>query len=161
MSEKARKDLVVSKAPSPPCKISKSLRINTAMDLRAAGANWTQIADQLKISERAAYDLVKHALKVATDFDTFSILRPTSPFRLPETINRAFREWNEANRADEFTGTDGTGYQQERRYTSLRAVELADRLSLVLNVWQTQWSLWSPVCLGMVSLLALVEKIIC
>ncbi len=68
---------------------------------------------------------VKHALKVATDFDTFSILRPTSPFRLPETINRAFREWNEANRADEFTGTDGTGYQQERRYTSLRAVELA------------------------------------
>lgn len=36
------------------------------MDLRAAGASWVQIADQLKIGERAAFDLVKHALKDLT-----------------------------------------------------------------------------------------------
>lgn len=63
---KPRISRAVSKAPSPPCKVSKSLRINSAMDLRAAGASWTQIADQLKISERAACDLVKHALKDLT-----------------------------------------------------------------------------------------------
>ena len=45
------------------------------------------------------------------DFDTFSILRPTSPFRLPNTINRAFANWMIAN--DSPTGA---------QYSSLRAV---------------------------------------
>jgi N-acylneuraminate cytidylyltransferase len=43
-------------------------------------------------------------------FDTFSILRPTSPFRKPETIQRAFAEW-------------GASHQRGERYSSLRAVE--------------------------------------
>lgn len=30
-------------------------------------------------------------------FDTFSILRPTSPFRLPSTIQRAFKQWKECS----------------------------------------------------------------
>ena len=40
-------------------------------------------------------------------YDTFSILRPTSPFRKPETIQRAFEDWKAVGEA----------------YTSLRAVE--------------------------------------
>lgn len=53
-------------------------------------------------------DWVRHALGQLGDFDCFSILRPTSPFRSPETLARAWRQWKDA-------GTDG--------YDSLRAVE--------------------------------------
>lgn len=31
---------------------------------------------------------------IRLNFDTFAILRPTSPFRKPETIRRAFHKWN-------------------------------------------------------------------
>lgn len=47
---------------------------------------------------------LKSELRVV--YDTFSILRPTSPFRKPETIRRAFAKW------------EGHG-----NHTSLRAVE--------------------------------------
>lgn len=48
--------------------------------------------------------------QISSLYDTFSILRPTSPFRMPQTIQRAFREWEAANSV-------------EQSYTSLRAVE--------------------------------------
>ncbi|SEH30094.1 cytidylyltransferase domain-containing protein [Magnetospirillum fulvum] len=47
---------------------------------------------------------VRHALEALQDagqhFDAFSILRPTSPFRLPETIRRAWGEFLAAEGAD-------------------------------------------------------------
>ena len=47
-------------------------------------------------------EFVEHAIhelkKIGSEFDCFSILRPTSPFRKPETINRA---WNEFLSHDE------------------------------------------------------------
>lgn len=54
-------------------------------------------------------DWVRHALAELDDFDCFSILRPTSPFRTPETLARAWRHWKDS-------GPNG--------YDSLRAVEL-------------------------------------
>jgi len=55
-------------------------------------------------------DWVRHTLRLLADadrsFDAFSILRPTSPFRLPETIRRA---WSE--------------FEAEAGVDSLRAVE--------------------------------------
>lgn len=66
---------------------------------------------------------VKHALKAGLEHSmsanasaaengvrAFSILRPTSPFRTAETVQRAFREWDAANRYGE-------------KYSSLRAIE--------------------------------------
>jgi CMP-N,N'-diacetyllegionaminic acid synthase len=49
---------------------------------------------------------VEHAIKATLklgDFDVFSILRPTSPFRLASTIKRAFRDWYEAQSFEPFT----------------------------------------------------------
>jgi N-acylneuraminate cytidylyltransferase len=55
---------------------------------------------------------VRHALDSLEDFDCFSILRPTSPFRTTATIHRAWRTWVDAAPAD---------------YDSLRAVELCSQ----------------------------------
>ncbi len=105
-------------------------------------------------------DWVKHALRAAnyvvysassaesgssdddeSSIDTFSILRPTSPFRTAKTIRRAFDDWWRANGLTEATseraeatfesaaiGTTNpptdTGLRSTRkRYSSLRAVE--------------------------------------
>lgn len=47
---------------------------------------------------------IKHALvelrAQGREFDCFSILRPTSPFRMPETIQRAWREFNSQEGVD-------------------------------------------------------------
>jgi N-acylneuraminate cytidylyltransferase len=57
-------------------------------------------------------DWVTHALSILEndkgEFDQFSILRPTSPFRTADTIRRAFSQWRTASQDD---------------YSSLRAVE--------------------------------------
>lgn len=74
-------------------------------------------ADVLKRPDELATDTspdiawVSHALQVIENTsrcDTFSILRPTSPFRSAETIRRAFACWKAA---------------QDAGYSSLRAVE--------------------------------------
>lgn len=47
---------------------------------------------------------IEHALtellSMGREFDCFSILRPTSPFRLPETIQRAWQEFNSQKGVD-------------------------------------------------------------
>lgn len=60
---------------------------------------------------RPPWDNIREAIiQKQCVYDTFSILRPTSPFRKPETIRRAFEDWNEANGLT-------------NAYSSLRAVE--------------------------------------
>jgi len=76
------------------------------------GADVIRRPDSMAGSTSPDIEWIKHALGIAAkigDFDTFSILRPTSPFRLPSTIQRAFREWESAKNRNE-------------NYSSLRAL---------------------------------------
>lgn len=77
------------------------------------GADVVRRPDEYATSTSPDIEWVRHALNAAGksgDYDTFSILRPTSPFRMPATIRRAFSEWEEANGVT-------------KAYSSLRAVE--------------------------------------
>lgn len=77
----------------------------------AYGANAVRRPDDLATSTSPDIGWVKHALEVLSPvipYSSFSILRPTSPFRTAKTIERAFGLWQKS-------GSDG--------YTSLRAVE--------------------------------------
>lgn len=74
------------------------------------GADCLRRPDDLATDTSPDIEWVKHALNVSPGFDVFSILRPTSPFRMAGTIQRAFREWEKAHAGGE-------------HYTSLRAVE--------------------------------------
>lgn len=78
------------------------------------GADCLRRPDEFATDTSPDIEWVKHALNVSTGFDVFSILRPTSPFRLPETIQRAFSYWVEGNGVS-------------REFTSLRAVEKASQ----------------------------------
>ena len=87
------------------------------------GADCIRRPDEYSGDTSPDIEWVKHALETvnhwpdkiwgandAPFFDTFSILRPTSPFRLPSTIQRAFSEWRFAT-------------ELGLHYTSLRAME--------------------------------------
>ena len=78
------------------------------------GADCLRRPDAYATDTSPDIEWVKHALNVSTGFDVFSILRPTSPFRLPTTIQRAFNYWYEGN-------------GQDRQFSSLRAVEKASQ----------------------------------
>lgn len=74
------------------------------------------------------YDWVLHALSelggaaaVPKFWDAFAILRPTSPFRQPETIRRAWTQWLEHG----------------ERFDSLRAIEPAKQHPM--KMWCTDW----------------------
>lgn len=88
----------------------------STLDIAARyGADCLRRPDDFATDTSPDIEWVNHALSIASlyhlgVFDTFSILRPTSPFRKPETIQRAFREWNEGNGLN-------------MAYSSLRAVE--------------------------------------
>ena len=86
------------------------------------GADCIHRPDEFAHDTSPDIDWVTHALKaVGTTpaFDTFSILRPTSPFRTAETIQRAFSEWQVANAV-----SNGTS---QVKYSSLRAVQLVSQ----------------------------------
>lgn len=75
------------------------------------GADVIRRPAQLASSTSPDIAWIKHALEAlpaGIDCETFSILRPTSPFRTAGTIRRAFELW---------------GLQQPAAYTSLRAIE--------------------------------------
>lgn len=77
------------------------------------GADVLRRPDQFATDVSPDIQWISHALGVlggSTAYDTFSILRPTSPFRTPATIRRAFAEWR-------------TAHDKGARYSSLRAVE--------------------------------------
>lgn len=80
----------------------------------AYGADVIRRPDDYATDTSPDIDWVTHVLGVVNrfrpEYDTFSILRPTSPFRMPQTIQRAFLIWNEIH---------GRG----NHFTSLRAVE--------------------------------------
>lgn len=99
------------------------------------GADCLRRPDAYATSTSPDIEFVKHALEcveVKGNYDTFSILRPTSPFRLPSTIQRAFTEWNAAH-IPESDALDRTVTDKEvellyaeartNGFTSLRAVE--------------------------------------
>lgn len=99
----------------------------TTLDIAARyGADCLRRPDEFATDTSPDIEWVRHALKVCDDrwgdlipggdgfsgrvrhpYDTFSILRPTSPFRKPETIQRAMNQWMLAR----------------DNYTSLRAME--------------------------------------
>src|SRR3990167_1217166 len=69
---------------------------------------------------------VRHALDKHPGYDTFSIIRPTSPFRRPETVRRAMGQWQGAS-----------------KYDSLRAVE---RTALTpFKMWTVRWGVLHPL----------------
>lgn len=77
------------------------------------GADCIRRPDEFATDTSPDIEWLTHALRAVrktTAFDTFSILRPTSPFRQAVTIQRAFAEWGVVHAAGE-------------HYTSLRAVE--------------------------------------
>src|SRR3990167_10639879 len=71
---------------------------------------------------------VRHALDKHPGYDTFSIIRPTSPFRRAATVQRAMQQW---------------GYDAERFYTSLRAVERAALTPF--KMWVVRWNVLHPL----------------
>ncbi len=77
------------------------------------GADVLRRPDEFSTATSPDIEWVKHALSVVNKsserYDTFSILRPTSPFRLPSTIQRAMVQWQDAHAKGE-------------HYSSLRAV---------------------------------------
>lgn len=76
------------------------------------GADVLRRPDVYATSTSPDVEWVKHALgAVETRYDVFSILRPTSPFRLPSTIRKAFGQWH-----------NQPMFPENERFTSLRAV---------------------------------------
>ena len=76
------------------------------------GADVVRRPEEYATATSPDVEWVRHALTAASkvqDFDTFSILRPTSPFRLPSTIQRAMLQWQ-------------NGHARGGHYSSLRAV---------------------------------------
>lgn len=69
---------------------------------------------------------VWHALDRYRDHDTFSIIRPTSPFRRPDTVKRAMEEWQ-----------DATGFE------SMRAVERSPLTPF--KMWVVRWGVMHPL----------------
>ena len=78
-----------------------------------SGADVLRRPDEFATSTSPDIEWVKHALSVvnkhAERYDTFSILRPTSPFRSASTIRSAMLQWQAAHAKGE-------------HYSSLRAV---------------------------------------
>lgn len=75
------------------------------------GADVLRRPEHLATDTSPDIDWVRHALGVINadrGYESFSILRPTAPFRTAATIQRAFRCWNHARKVG---------------YSSLRAVE--------------------------------------
>ncbi len=64
------------------------------------------------------------------EYDCFCILRPTSPFRLPETIQRAWKK-----------------FQQEDGFDSLRAVELCSQHPA--KMWEIKGKCMTPLLPGL------------
>lgn len=75
------------------------------------GADCLRRPDEFATDTSPDIGWLRHALDTVSGFDTFSILRPTSPFRKPETIRRAMAVWNLAR----------------DKYDSLRAMELVSQ----------------------------------
>ncbi len=93
------------------------------LDIAASyGADCIRRPEHFATDTSPDIEWVTHALdatsKVA-EYDTFSILRPTSPFRMPSTIKRAFDEWNKPH--------DLRDPLHVQFYSSLRAVELVSQ----------------------------------
>ncbi len=57
------------------------------------GATWIKRPEEFATDTSPDAEWIAHALKDIS-CDCFMILRPTSPFRTAETIERAWREWN-------------------------------------------------------------------
>lgn len=78
----------------------------TTLEIAAQyGADCLRRPDDLATDTSPDIEWVRHAIVAVQNFglannndlrkyDTFSILRPTSPFRKPETIRRAFQKWS-------------------------------------------------------------------
>ena len=75
---------------------------------------------------------VRHALDALerhSDYDAFSIIRPTSPFRRPDTVQRAMAQWD--------------SFHDPTAYESLRAVE---RTSLTpFKMWVVRFGTMHPL----------------
>lgn len=68
---------------------------------------------EYSLDESEDIDFVRHALlalkKAGDEPECFSILRPTSPLRLPETIRRAWKQFSEDRTADSLRAVEKCG----------------------------------------------------
>jgi N-acylneuraminate cytidylyltransferase len=61
------------------------------------GARWINRPTELAQDDSPDSEWIEHALKNSTDTFCFAIVRPTSPFRVGETIKSAWAQWDKSS----------------------------------------------------------------